>query len=151
MKVFEQYRFGFDVWGLLLFLLVMLPNLIWFAVLPPNDVLRTKSVTPMIDVLGSVCQVLLVASLCFVINSGAARLRVSPLIVIAILCVLAYYAGWVLYYCGVIDAFVIVLMTVPPCVAFLLFALDRKNLPAAIFATCFFVCHLVYAVINHLL
>ena len=31
MKPLKQYRFGFDPWGLLLFLLVMLPNFIWFA------------------------------------------------------------------------------------------------------------------------
>ena len=27
----KPYRFGFDFWGLLLFLLVMLPHFIWFA------------------------------------------------------------------------------------------------------------------------
>lgn len=27
----SRYRFGFDFWGLLLFLLVMLPNFIWFT------------------------------------------------------------------------------------------------------------------------
>lgn len=30
----SRYRFGFDFWGLLLFLLVMLPNFIWFSVHP---------------------------------------------------------------------------------------------------------------------
>ena len=48
-----RYRFGFDVWGLLLFLLVMLPNFIWFAVPAPNDILRTESVTPVVDVIAS--------------------------------------------------------------------------------------------------
>lgn len=33
-----KYRFGFDFWGLILFLLVMVPNFIWFAVPAPNDV-----------------------------------------------------------------------------------------------------------------
>ena len=36
----KKYRFGFEPWGLLLFLVVMLPNLIWFAVPAPNDILR---------------------------------------------------------------------------------------------------------------
>ena len=31
MKLLKHYRFGFDPWGLLLFLLVMFPNFIWFA------------------------------------------------------------------------------------------------------------------------
>ncbi|MDY6327685.1 MAG: hypothetical protein SPL47_10310 [Bacteroidales bacterium] len=29
MKSLQNYRFGFDPWGLILFLLVMLPNFIW--------------------------------------------------------------------------------------------------------------------------
>jgi hypothetical protein len=49
MKLLKPYRFGFDIWGLLLFLLVMLPNFIWFAVPAPNDVLRAESVTPITD------------------------------------------------------------------------------------------------------
>lgn len=32
MKILHNYRFGFDFWGLLLFLLVMLPNFIGFTV-----------------------------------------------------------------------------------------------------------------------
>jgi hypothetical protein len=31
MTPLNQYRFGLDPWGLILFLLVMLPNFIWFA------------------------------------------------------------------------------------------------------------------------
>ena len=34
------------------------------------------------------------------------------------------------------------------CLAFILFAIDRKNLPAILFATAFAVCHLVFAVVN---
>ena len=63
----SHYRFGFDIWGLLLFLLVMLPNFIWFAGPAPNDVLRTESVTPVVDLIASVCQVLTVACLCFLV------------------------------------------------------------------------------------
>ncbi len=96
MKPLKQYRFGFDPWGLLLFLLVMLPNFIWFAVPAPNDILRADSATPVVDAIGSVFQVL----------------------------------------------------TVAPCLAFLLFAIDRKNLPAVIFAAVFAVCHLVFGVVN---
>ena len=40
------------------------------------------------------------------------------------------------------------MMTVPPCLAFVLFAADRKNFPAVLFATGFAVCHLVFAIVN---
>ena len=32
MKWLTKYRFGFDFWGLILFLIVMLPNFILFAI-----------------------------------------------------------------------------------------------------------------------
>ena len=144
----SRYRFGFDFWGLLLFLLVMLPNFIWFAVPAPNDILRTDSATPVADAIGSVFQVLTVACLCFVIPKSRSKLRFSPLIIATIICVAIYYIGWVLYYTANVSPIVILLLTVPPCLAFILFAADRKNLPAILFATAFAVCHLVFAVVN---
>ena len=148
MKPFNQYRFGFDVWGLILFLLVMIPNFIWFAVPAPNDVLRVESVTPVVDVIASVCQVLTVACLCFVINQERDKLRFSPLVIATMVCVAVYYVGWVLYYSGIVSEWVILLLTIPPCLAFILFATDRKNLPAVLFATGFAVCHLIFAIVN---
>ena len=58
--VLKEYKFGFNIYGLLLFLIIMIPNFIWFAVPAPNDVLRTESVTEVIDTIASVCQVLMV-------------------------------------------------------------------------------------------
>ena len=53
----KKYQFGFGVWGLALFLLIMVPNFIWFAIPAPDDVLRHESVTPFIDTLASIFQV----------------------------------------------------------------------------------------------
>jgi hypothetical protein len=144
----SRYRFGFDFWGLLLFLLVMLPNFIWFAVPAPNDILRTESVTPVVDIIGSVFQVLTVACLCFVIHKSRSKLRFSSLIVATIICIAIYYIGWVLYYTANVSPTVILLLTVPPCLAFILFAADRKNLPAVVLAAGFTVCHLIFGVVN---
>lgn len=38
----KKYEFGFDVGCLLLFLIIMIPNFIWFAAPAPNDVLRME-------------------------------------------------------------------------------------------------------------
>ena len=148
MKWLNTYRFGFDVWGLIFFLMVMLPNFIWFAVPAPNDVLRAESVTPVVDMVASVCQVLTVACLCFVINKERGKLRFSPLVIATMVCVIVYYIGWLLYYTGIVNVWVILLLTIPPCLAFILFAADRKNLPAVVFATAFAVCHLIFAIMN---
>lgn len=146
----NRYRFGFDVWGLALFLIAMVPNFIWFAVPAPNDVLRTESVTPVVDMIALVCQMLTVACLCFVINKERLLLRFSPFVIATIVCIGLYYLGWVLYYSGIAGACVILMMTISPCLAFILFAADRRNLPALVFATVFAVCHLVYAIVNFL-
>ena len=143
-----RYRFGFDFWGLLLFLLVMAPNFIWFAVPAPNDILRTASVTPVVDIIGSVFQVLAVACLCFVIHKERSKSLFSPWVVAAIACIAVYYIGWLLYYAGIVTPWVILLLTVPPCLVFILFAIDRKNLPAVLLAAGFMVCHLFFSIVN---
>ena len=148
MKLPKPYRFGFDVWGLLLFLLVMLPNFIWFAVPAPNDILRAESVTPIVDVIASICQVLTVACLCFLINEERSELRFSPLVIATVICAAVYYLGWALYYSDITNSWIILLLTIPPCLSFILFATDRKNLPAVLFASVFAVGHLVFGVVN---
>lgn len=63
-----NYKIGFDIWGLTLFLAIMLPNFIWFAVPAVNDVLRNKSVTPLVDMIASVFQAVMVVALCVIVN-----------------------------------------------------------------------------------
>ncbi len=147
----RKYRIAFDHWGLLLFLLVMVPNFIWFALPAPHDILREASATEFLDMIASVCQVLLVAALCGIENTKRAPLRLTPLISGSIACGLLYYMGWILYYLGFVDPPVILLLTVPPCLAFLLFAIDRKNFPAVVPAAIFSLCHLIYGVVNFMI
>ena len=68
--VLKEYKFGFNIYGLLLFLIIMIPNFIWFAAPAPNDVLRTESVTEVIDTIASVCQVLMVIALCIFVTTS---------------------------------------------------------------------------------
>ena len=144
----KKYKLGFDISGLVLFLIVMLPNFIWFAVPAPNDILRAESVTPAIDMMGSICQVLFVAALCVMINKKRKKLCLSPLLISSIAFIILYFLGWILYYVGVSSSVVIILLTVPPCLAFILFALDRKNIIAVVPAVCFMICHLIYGTVN---
>ena len=149
MTLLKRYTLGFDFWGLLLFLLVMIPNIIWFALPAPNDVLRAESLTPVVDMVASACQVVFVACLCFVVNIESKRgLRLTPLVIATVASLLGYYTGWVLYYLGIVESVVILMLTLLPCAAFIFFAVDRKNLPTIVFATLFAVCHLIFGVVN---
>ena len=146
-----KYRLGFDVWGLGLFLLMMIPTIVWSFVPAPNDVLRTESVTPVVDTIASTLQFLAIACLCVLNSKTRGKLRFSPLIFLTVICIVLYYSGWALYYCGSTGAWVILLLTIPPCLALVLFSVDRKNLPAAMLATGFAICHLIFALVNFIL
>lgn len=147
----KKYRLGFDISGLLLFVLVMIPNFIWFAVPAPNDVLRAESITPIIDGIGSVSQVVFVAAICIVIRKDVDKIRFSKLIILSLAMVLTYFMGWILYYNGIVNTIVIILLTIPPCLAFILYTVDRKNVIATIPTVIFTVCHVMYGVANYII
>ncbi len=146
--VLKEYKFGFNIYGLLLFLIIMIPNFIWFAVPAPNDVLWTESVTEVIDIIASVCQVLMVIALCIFVNIKSHKFHITPLIIFVIICCFIYFANWVSYYLGVVNICVILGLTVSPCLAFMFFAIDRKNIIAVVPISIFLICHLIYGIAN---
>lgn len=147
----KRYGLGFDICGLLLFLMIMIPNFIWFAVPAPNDILRVDSVTPVLDTIASVCQMLMAIALCIFINQERKRLSFTGLIIAAMICCLLYFISWVFYYIGITNAVVILGLTLFPCLAFLFFAIDRKNIIAVIPIILFTICHLIYAIVNFII
>lgn len=147
----KNYRFGFDPWGLGLFLLVMLPNLIWFAVPAPNDILRAESVTPLLDAVGQVFQLAMAAALCGVRNIAQDQPMKRGNLAGTAACAALYLAGWTAYYAGIANAAVVLNLCLAPCGAFLAFALGRKNGIALLSAGGFTVCHFLFAVINFIL
>lgn len=144
----KNYKFAFDPWGLLVFLLVMLPNLVWFAVPAPNDILREESVTPVLDGIASVCQVLFAAAICLVVNKERERPRLTPLLFTVAACGALYFLGWIFYYAGIVHPGVVLLLTLSPCLCFFFFALYRKNYLAVIPIAGFAVCHLIHSIVN---
>ncbi|MCQ2584919.1 MAG: hypothetical protein MJ185_04960 [Treponema sp.] len=144
----NKYRFGFDFRGLLLFVLVMIPNFIWFALPAPNDVLRAESITPVIDVIGSVAQVMFIAAMCMLVRKDVEKIRFTKLIIAVFIMVILYFTGWILYYCGFVNPAVIILLTLPPCGAFIFYTVDRKNFISLIPAVVFTICHIIYGVVN---
>ena len=147
----KNYKFCFDIWGLVLFLIIMLPNFIWFAIPAPNDILRTDSVTPIVDAIGSFCQIFFIITLCILRRKSTPKIQVNPLIIIVIASVILYFTGWIFYYIGATNPLIIRLLTIPPCSAFIFLAIDRKNIIALIPAIAFTICHITYAIINFII
>ncbi|RKI23958.1 hypothetical protein D7V82_16150 [bacterium 1xD8-6] len=144
----KRYKLSFEICGLLLFLIVMIPNFIWFAIPAPNDILRTKSITETVDTVASVCQILMIVAICIFRNRESKKLCITPHIIMVAICYLLYVASWIAYYNGMANVIVILGLTIPPCLAFLFFAIDRKNGIALIPISIFTICHLVYGVVN---
>lgn len=147
----KNYKFCFDIWGLVLFLIIMLPNFIWFAVPAPNDILRADSITPTVDAIGSLCQIFFIIALCIIQRKSTSKIQVNSLIIMVIASVLLYFIGWIFYYVGITNPLIILLLTIPPCIAFILFAIDRKNIIALMPAIVFTICHITYAIINFII
>lgn len=151
MGSLNKYRFGFDIWGLVLFLVIMIPNFIWFAIPAPNDILRAESVTGTLDALASVCQVLMVAALCIFKRKDYSKRSLTIFVFFVIFCCILYFASWAAYYAGAVNALVVLGLTVCPCLAFLLYAADRRNWIAAVPGVVFAVCHLIYGAVNFII
>ena len=117
----------------------------------PNDILRAESITETVDTVAFVCQILMIAALCIFRNKGSKKLCITPAIIIAAVCYLLYVASWTAYYNGMVNVIVILGLTIPPCLAFLFFAIDRKNGIALIPISIFTICHLIYGVVNFII
>ena len=129
---------------------MMIPNFIWFAVSAPNVIFRVESITKTVDVIASICQVLMVMSLCIFINQECKKISITRFIMATIICCLLYFLCWIFYYVGVTNGIIILGLTIFPCLAFLFFAIDRKNMLAVIPISIFALCHLIYGMINYI-
>lgn len=148
----RELKFGFDRWGLLLFLAVMLPNFLWFVLPAPNDTLRGESITPILDGAASVLQVLMAAALCLIVRPDGKRFSWrNPWIVAALISLILYDVSWSVYYCGVTAPALLLALCLLPCAAFVFYEIERRNWIALIATVAFSVCHLAFGIINFLL
>lgn len=67
MKKIINY-FKFNIWGLIIFLIIMVPNFIWMVTPSVNDVLRKESITGINDIFMSSFQVIMIILLCFTLK-----------------------------------------------------------------------------------
>lgn len=145
----KKYQFGFDVWGLALFLLIMIPNFIWFSVPSPNDVLRQESVTPLFDMIASICQAIMIAAICLLIRKDVGKIAMrNKWLWICMAAIIIYFICWVEYYLGVTEKFILLSLSVLPCIAFITYEIDRKNWIALIPTLIFTVLHIIYSLLN---
>ena len=136
-------KIRFNIYGLLLFLIIMIPNIIWLIVPAKNDILRVESITPLVDNIASIFQAMMILCLCFINKKQENKYGVS-----SILCVALYFISWALYYCSIVNVAIILAMCILPCLAFVFYEIKIRNWLALIPTLIFSVLHLVYGIIN---
>lgn len=132
----------FNIYGLLLFFIIMIPNFIWFMIKALNDILRTESITPIIDLVASIFQVVMIIFLCFSKNEN------NKFGIYEIISVVLYFLCWVLYYLGIVNNIVIIGLCLFPCLSFLFYEIKIKNWISMIPTIVFTILHLLYGYIN---
>lgn len=133
--------FSFDWRGLVLFLLIMIPNVIWFTCPAPDDVLRHTTDHKMLDSIMSVTQIAMVVSLC--ISGKQTKQNSWQRYATILLFVLLYYGFWLLYYQATTNAMILWGLTIFPCLAFLLLARAEESKLALFLTILFTICHMV--------
>lgn len=131
-------------YGLLLFFLIMIPNFVWFMIKAPNDILRVESVTPTLDLIASIFQIIMAVFLCFSKDEN------NKFNIYSIISVILYFLCWTLYYLGIINNIVIIGLCLFPCLSFLFYEAKIKNWIAMIPTIVFTILHLLYGIINFL-
>jgi len=147
----KSFKFGFNLSAVVVFALIMLPNIIWFFVPAQNDILRSESSTQVLDVFVTVFQVIMLAVLCLIKNVNARKIKISLFIILSVAFGLLYYVCWILYYCGVVHKIVLPGLCIFPCCSFLFYAIDRKNYIALIPISVFAVLHLISTILNFMI
>lgn len=147
----SNYQFKIDYWVIVLFVALMLPNIIWRFYPAPNDLLRKDSVTPLIDTIASISQILLLASLCFFRNKLSEKIDLNKKVFFLVVYLLVCLGTWGIYYQGIVNHWVILSLSLSPCLCFGLYATNRKNRLALLPLTVFTICHGLFGLINFIL
>ena len=112
------YAIAFSLTGLLLYALQLLPNIIWLAMPPANDVLKhNSSPHEYLNLIEQVFGIATVALLVIVITrTGIEGRNSSWLLVCAFVFLVGYYTAWVLYFRGNVAPLLLVvgLAAMPP-------------------------------------
>ncbi len=140
MKFFKDYKWGIDLLGVLLFALVMLPNIVYWCIpdftgLDGNQILA---------IIGYPFQALGLAAMIVLVRKEQKRFSFLSLAgLLTWFCLLLYYIAWVFYFCDFYNIAVVLFLTVAPCAALLSFQAERKNYIAMAPTGVFALVHLV--------
>lgn len=140
----KKYTFGFSRVGFIAFLLPMIPNVVW-ALLPPvsSTLQANDSAPPFIEVIGTVCQSLLIALLILLVNTRRQSSTSKNFLAAAgVACLIGYLVLWGVYFTAPITPMLLLMMAVLPSAYFICVGLYLENHPSLVPATLFALIHI---------
>jgi hypothetical protein len=150
----KNYRFGFSITGLIIYVLQLIPNIIWISFPPVNNVLaQNNSPYPILNIVERVCGISTVALLILIVNEESGRSKKANLYIgLAALFLVAYYISWVFYYKGVVSPWMLIaVMAGMPPLYFLFAGLWKKNYVVIIPCIIFGITHVTITYSTYLL
>jgi hypothetical protein len=147
------YVIAFSLVGLLLYALQLLPNIIWLAMPPANDVLKhNSSPHAAVNLVEQIFGIATAALLIIVITrAGTEGTNSSWLLFCAAVFLAGYYTAWVLYYQGNVSAWLLVfgIAAMPPLYYFFV-ASWMKDYPALVPCVIFGIAHIAITWSNYM-
>jgi len=148
----RKYKIGFSLIGLIAFTIPMIPNIFW-ALLPPvvENISDNKAAIPIVDIIQMMSQIIMIALLITLINKEHKSTPSKKWIGgIALICLIGYFASWIIYYTFEITPLLLLGMAILPSIYFICVGLYLDNYPALIPAVVFASIHIVTTAQNYL-
>lgn len=149
----KNYKFGFSLKCLLLYLLQLFPNIIWMLFPPENDILAGNSASyEIFNDNEHIFGILTIAILILVMNKSSKKTKYTNIFKgLAFLCLAGYYISWVFYLSGAASPWLLVL-GIAGMVPFYFFfiGLWQKNYLVLIPCIIFAITHIAITCSNYL-
>jgi hypothetical protein len=146
----KNLRIGFSLYGLIIAVLQLIPNIIW-ALFPPavNTLEGNASSIPFIEYGEHILGVAIVILLTFLVCKGQEKIIPKGGFAIAGFAAIAlYWLCWILYFCSVQTLPVIYAMVILPPIAFFCAGIAEKVYPISAVSVVLLAFHLTTALEN---
>jgi len=143
-----QNNIGFSWKGLVVFLLPMLPNILFFILPDPNGSMAVTNNNFLLDIIENGSRVMFFALLIFGVSKNESPVLCGYTIFMAII-LLSYYGFWIAYFTIGTNFIMLMSMDVFPVIYFILAEIWLHNLLAIAPLTIFGIAHIIITYINY--
>lgn len=150
IKIYKDTWFGFYGLGILFFLMQEIPYVIMpFIKIASNPLMDMADAYPALNIIEKILGISMILSMIFIINSKTKWFSISSIkeklyFSTAIIFLIGYYIGWVLYFNGHQSLLLVLIMLVSfPSLYYTFIGLWRKNIALLIFGIVFLFVHLM--------